>query len=135
MFDYRKATNINQEALHQLALQYRVYAPHWQESYIALYQEKMIAFMAWRICEDEAELLGVAVDALWQNQGIGQALHHHSAPHALCFLEVRESNTQALSFYHRLTYRIIGRRKRYYQHPEEDALIMRCDRRHLRFNT
>ena len=41
-----------------------------------------------------------------------------------CFLEVRESNTRARRFYERHGFREVGRRKRYYVDPEEDALVL-----------
>lgn len=41
-----------------------------------------------------------------------------------CFLEVRESNARARSFYERHGFREVGRRKRYYVEPEEDALVL-----------
>ncbi len=40
------------------------------------------------------------------------------------YLEVRVSNLQAQALYLRKGYTVIGRRKKYYSHPEEDALIM-----------
>lgn len=42
----------------------------------------------------------------------------------MCFLEVRVSNRGAIRFYESLSFRLLGKRPRYYSHPEEDALIM-----------
>lgn len=41
-----------------------------------------------------------------------------------CFLEVRESNARARRFYERHGFREVGRRKRYYVEPDEDALVL-----------
>ena len=41
-----------------------------------------------------------------------------------CFLEVRESNARARRFYERHGFREVGRRKRYYVDPDEDALVL-----------
>lgn len=41
-----------------------------------------------------------------------------------CFLEVRESNERARRFYERHGFREVGRRKRYYVEPDEDALVL-----------
>lgn len=41
------------------------------------------------------------------------------------FLEVRESNQAARAFYVRLGFEESGRRKRYYAHPQEDAVLYR----------
>jgi ribosomal-protein-alanine N-acetyltransferase len=40
------------------------------------------------------------------------------------FLEVRESNARARRFYERHGFREVGRRRRYYVEPEEDALVL-----------
>ena len=39
-------------------------------------------------------------------------------------LEVRESNEPAISLYKKLDFSQVGRRKRFYENPTEDALIM-----------
>ena len=40
-------------------------------------------------------------------------------------LEVRTSNTPAISVYEKLGFIEVGRRKNYYRNPKEDAIIMR----------
>ena len=40
------------------------------------------------------------------------------------FLEVREANARARRFYERHGFREVGRRRRYYVEPEEDALVL-----------
>ncbi|HUF13098.1 MAG TPA: ribosomal protein S18-alanine N-acetyltransferase [Longimicrobiales bacterium] len=40
------------------------------------------------------------------------------------FLEVREANVRARRFYERYGFREVGRRRRYYVEPEEDALVL-----------
>lgn len=40
------------------------------------------------------------------------------------YLEVRESNNKALAFYKKHSFKIIGERKKFYQNPEENALLM-----------
>jgi len=42
----------------------------------------------------------------------------------LLTLEVRESNIAALKLYKRAGFKITGRRKHYYNKPDEDAIIM-----------
>ena len=41
-------------------------------------------------------------------------------------LEVRASSAEPIRLYHRFGFVEIGRRPRYYQHPEEDALLLRA---------
>ena len=43
---------------------------------------------------------------------------------AFLTLEVRSSNYGAIALYGELGFRSVGRRKNYYEHPKEDALIM-----------
>jgi ribosomal-protein-alanine N-acetyltransferase len=45
---------------------------------------------------------------------------------SVALLEVRESNAAARTLYARWGFTVAGRRKRYYSHPTEDALLMRC---------
>jgi ribosomal-protein-alanine N-acetyltransferase len=40
------------------------------------------------------------------------------------YLEVRVSNTVAQAFYERFGFTAESRRKKYYAHPDEDALLM-----------
>ncbi|MBW3630939.1 MAG: ribosomal protein S18-alanine N-acetyltransferase [Gemmatimonadetes bacterium] len=87
--------------------------------------------VCWTIVE-QAELGNVAVDAEWRNRGVGlklvqaalERVRRRSAEE--CFLEVRESNRTAQSLYQKCGFRSIGRRRRYYSNPTEDALVMRA---------
>ncbi len=79
---------------------------------------------------DEAEILNVAVRPECQRTGVGSALVHsvlrelHQAGARRVFLEVRETNAVAQAFYRGLGFRPVGRRRGYYSHPREDALIL-----------
>lgn len=78
----------------------------------------------------DAELLKVAVGSRWQRQGIATALLHR-----LCqlfrekggermFLEVRSRNDSALQLYRRSGWKMKGKRKKYYQMPVDDAILL-----------
>ena len=43
------------------------------------------------------------------------------------FLEVRESNVAARALYASRGFSAVGRRRGYYRHPVEDALVLRRD--------
>ena len=43
------------------------------------------------------------------------------------FLEVRESNQAARALYEKWAFLESGRRRRYYQEPDEDAILYRID--------
>lgn len=91
---------------------------------------KLIAFLSYQQVLDEAEVFNLAVDPEYQGRGIAKellqalfaAVQHEGGTRIL--LEVRASNMQAQALYLRTGFVIIGRRKNYYQHPQEDALIM-----------
>ena len=82
----------------------------------------------------EADMMNVAVSPAYRRQGLGRALVL-----ALCealktqmqatvlTLEVRDSNAAAIALYEDLGFTQIGLRKNYYQHPKEDARILRKD--------
>ncbi|CAN5652674.1 ribosomal protein S18-alanine N-acetyltransferase [soil metagenome] len=80
---------------------------------------------------DEAELLNLAVPEDSRRRGLGSALVRRileSAAEqgvAAVYLEVRESNAAARRLYESLGFAEVGRRRRYYQRPVEDALILR----------
>ena len=87
-------------------------------------------FISGRRIAVEAEILNLVVKQEFRRQGLGQALvrvvlERFCQDGALqVFLEVRESNHSAISFYRRLGFREIGRREGYYSDPPEAALVM-----------
>ena len=78
----------------------------------------------------EAEILNIAVSPAARRRGIGSALMEEmlrrgeSAGCELFFLEARESNSAAIALYEKYSFRAVGRRKRYYTRPTEDAIEM-----------
>lgn len=77
---------------------------------------------------DEGEILRIAVDGRFRGQNIGSALLKaalDAVPEAaVWYLEVREHNEAARGLYRKFGFAETGRRKRYYHHPEEDAVLM-----------
>ncbi|HEX6925988.1 MAG TPA: ribosomal protein S18-alanine N-acetyltransferase [Longimicrobiaceae bacterium] len=88
--------------------------------------------ISWTIL-DQAELGNVAVGPEVRQRGLGRTLVEASLQRVRqrgareCFLEVRESNHVARRLYETLGFTVIGRRRRYYSHPVEDALVMRIE--------
>ena len=86
--------------------------------------------IAWYVM-DEGELANLAVAPEARRRGIGQALLTAVTTDALgrgtseLYLEVRESNSAARQLYEAAGFETVGRRKRYYRRPDEDALILR----------
>lgn len=87
--------------------------------------------VSWTIL-DQAELGNVAVAPEERARGIGRALVQAMLDRvrqrgaAECYLEVREGNASARALYERCGFSVIGRRRRYYARPTEDALVMRA---------
>jgi [ribosomal protein S18]-alanine N-acetyltransferase len=79
---------------------------------------------------DQGELANVAVTPRLRGRGLGTHLLSCVLDVArergiqTMFLEVRASNERALELYRRFGFSDVGRRKGYYDHPREDALIM-----------
>ena len=79
---------------------------------------------------DEGYITNVAVQPEYRRQGVaGQLLAvflSFAKGNHLAFLtlEVRASNYGAIALYGGLGFRSVGRRKNYYEHPKEDAIIM-----------
>ena len=86
--------------------------------------------VAWYVM-DEGELANLAVVPNLRGQGIGKALldamisDAESRGTSQLYLEVRESNAAARRLYSGQKFEEVGRRKRYYRNPTEDALILR----------
>lgn len=76
---------------------------------------------------DDAELLQIGVEETCRRQGIGRKLMQEVLRLSCgknLFLEVREGNEAARQLYVRCGFSEIGRRKRYYADPQEDAVLM-----------
>jgi ribosomal-protein-alanine N-acetyltransferase len=83
-----------------------------------------------RRAADEMEILNVAVRPSDRRRGIGEALVREACRIGVeedaraAFLEVRESNADAVALYRQLGFREVGRRQAYYRRPVEDALVL-----------
>jgi ribosomal-protein-alanine N-acetyltransferase len=81
----------------------------------------------------EADVANVATAPAYRGRQVASRLLRHALAGAgargvsALFLEVREGNAPARALYARHGFRQVGRRPRYYQHPLEDALVLRCD--------
>ncbi len=82
---------------------------------------------------EEANITNVAVSPEYRKQGFGEQLVLGAKNFATerniekIFLEVRVSNEPAISLYKKMGFENLGVRKKFYEHPVEDAYIMCCD--------
>jgi ribosomal-protein-alanine N-acetyltransferase len=85
--------------------------------------------VAW-FAADEAEVANVAVAAVARGRGVGAQLLDVALTEAAgrgaatVYLEVRESNGAARRLYASRGFAEVGRRRRYYRNPVEDALVL-----------
>lgn len=79
---------------------------------------------------DELQIGNIAVEPDFQHRGIGAKIMQHILEEAKqlkiahIYLEVRQSNENAQKLYFKFGFVVSGRRRLYYRHPIEDALIM-----------
>lgn len=122
-------------------------AAHWRESaYRAMFDpdapqriallledsnQQLHGFAIARISGNDCELENIVVKESSRRSGYGRKLLHTVIAAATLqritqvLLEVRESNQAARSFYEKLGFEFLGRRRSYYANPTEDALNYR----------
>lgn len=92
--------------------------------------DSVVGYAGLLVIADEGYITNVAVRPESRRDGVaGQLLDvflKFAEANQLAFLtlEVRESNYAAIALYGSRGFRAVGRRKNYYEHPKEDAIIM-----------
>ena len=103
---------------------------HGTRFFVAERSGQVLGYIGINAVADEGYITNVAVFPAYRKQGIGTALIRRVFDFAkekgLAFvsLEVRVSNTQAISLYRKSGFCEEGRRRDFYRDPKEDALIM-----------
>lgn len=91
---------------------------------------KVVGYAGLQVVLDEGYITNVAVRPECRRQGVAgkllQVFLDFAQGNGLAFLtlEVRASNYDAIALYGSRGFRSAGRRKNYYEHPKEDAIIM-----------
>ena len=90
---------------------------------------EVLGYAGLHVVLDEGYIDNVAVRPSCRRQGIGDRLldvfcRFGQAHLAFLTLEVRAGNTAAIALYKSLGFQTVGRRKNYYEHPREDAVLM-----------
>ena len=91
---------------------------------------EVVGYVGVYIILDEGQVSNIAVLPAFRGRGIGKSLI--DALFELCLglgcekitLELRKSNTSALSLYKKCGFGIVGSRPRFYSNPTEDAILM-----------
>jgi ribosomal-protein-alanine N-acetyltransferase len=91
---------------------------------------KVAGYAGLQVILDEGYITNIAVRPDCRRQGVAgkllQVFLDFAQGNHLAFLtlEVRASNYDAIALYGSRGFRSAGRRKNYYEHPKEDAIIM-----------
>jgi len=92
--------------------------------------DRVVGYAGLQVVLDEGYITNVAVRPECRRQGVAarllQVFLDFARANRLAFLtlEVRASNYDAIALYGSRGFRSVGRRKNYYEHPKEDAIIM-----------
>ena len=90
----------------------------------------VVAYGGMMLAPDEGQITNIAVHPAYRRQGLGKAVTEALVQLARVreleqiALEVRASNEAAIALYTALGFESVGRRKNFYRHPQEDALVM-----------
>ncbi len=93
-------------------------------------EECVVGYVGMLYVLDEGYISNVAVRQDFRRRGVADALllalEERARALLLSFLtlEVRAGNSPAVALYEKRGYRVVGRRKNYYEKPTEDALLM-----------
>jgi ribosomal-protein-alanine acetyltransferase len=98
---------------------------------VAEWDGAVCGLVVFRVAGGECEILNLAVDPDQRRHGVGTSLLQSAVAQARrnkakeVFLEVRESNAAAISFYAKQGFTKIGERARYYSTPTENAVLLK----------
>ncbi len=90
----------------------------------------LIGYIGLYFVAGEGQILNIATHPDHRRKGCGRALMEAAVAEAKnvditsLFLEVRASNAPAIALYEGLGFSALGKRKHFYTHPTEDALVM-----------
>ena len=138
-FETAKMENIDE----MLKIEKKAFASHWNKQtfvdelsaengyYIVAKEDgKILGYTGFRYVLDEAHITTLAVHHKHRKKGIGgkliEKLINDARERGLkkLYLEVRQSNVPAQKIYKKHGFKVLDRRREYYQHPVEDALVM-----------
>ena len=92
--------------------------------------DSLVGYIFYQGVEDEMVIINFAIDPQYQGKGWGSILLNESMQYMVdegarhFFLDVRDSNIKARKLYYKHGFQDLGVRRKYYSHPEEDAIVM-----------
>lgn len=118
--------------------------PWKHEDFLKAYNEKQLIkvvsvgdtvvgyFLALVVC-DEAQIATIAVKKEFRKKGCAKKVLESAILEAwvrglnVMYLEVRQSNSDAIALYENMGFEFMGIRKNFYENPREDAITMKFD--------
>ena len=100
---------------------------------LAFWEEKVVGFTAFSNIENESELFKIGVKKVVRKTSMGSQMIKkmigflQNQKTDFVFLEVRSDNQNAIKLYSKFHFKLIDRRKGYYQNPPCDALVYRLE--------
>ncbi|KAF0145820.1 MAG: ribosomal-protein-alanine N-acetyltransferase [Nitrospirae bacterium] len=97
---------------------------------VALIDKRVIGYICANYVADEGHILNLAVHPDFRRKGIAKTLVENILEELketdcrFLYLEVRASNNAARELYEGFGFSVVGTRKKYYNKPEEDAVVM-----------
>ena len=98
---------------------------------VAVDDGKVVGYIGSQSVLGQADIMNLAVNADYRRKGIGRELvlalvkELSKKDVTIALLEVRVSNTPAITLYESMGFCKVGCRRNYYFNPKEDAYIMR----------
>ena len=98
---------------------------------VALDEDKVVGYVGSQTVIDETDMMNIAVHPDYRNRGVATALIVELTQQLRMrgskglMLEVRESNSAAISLYEKHGFLQVGCRRNYYRNPRENAMILR----------
>jgi [ribosomal protein S18]-alanine N-acetyltransferase len=99
-------------------------------SKVAVFEDTVIGYLCANYVLHESYILKLAVHPDFRRQGVATILMHEAMRElkqkgcVFMYLKVRESNLSAKMYYEQFGFQIETIRKKYYDNPDEDALLM-----------
>lgn len=108
------------------ALISNMFSNSYDRIYILEDEDEIRGYINTRDMGGDVDLMSICVSPAYRRRGYASLLMERilADPYKQIILEVRESNTPAISLYEKFGFEKYARRTEYYNNPAEDAIIM-----------